>query len=222
MRFAQTTTFLLAFAAGAHAKISADALVASINNVTQLSAQTNDIATNIRFTNAFRLGSQVLNNFRKIVHIVKDDIAAVSGSDSSASEARPEFLNVTNVQECTSGIQKMNKTSAQVNGVEKRQAVPPYTETNQQLICDALATVNKFVQVHIALLSTVIGKSGLLSYTPLTAPIGAVLRTLEGVVDTLAFGIIALIPFCADDTQQRIDSLDQKFQEAKAAYNPFD
>ncbi|KAM3535570.1 hypothetical protein MY4038_001255 [Beauveria bassiana] len=219
MRFAQTTTFLLAFAAGAHAKISADALVASINNVTQLSAQTNDIATNIRFTNAFRLGSQVLNNFRKIVQIVKDDIAAVSGSDSSGSEARPEFLNVTNVQECTSGIQKMNKTSARVNGVEKRQAVPPYTETNQQLICDALAT---FVQVHIALLSTVIGKSGLLSYKPLTAPIGAVLRTLEGVVDTLAFGIIALIPFCADDTQQRIDSLDQKFQEAKAAYNPFD
>ncbi|KAM0743908.1 hypothetical protein ACQRIT_001222 [Beauveria bassiana] len=188
MRFAQTTTFLVAFAAGAHAKISANAL-------------------------------QVLNNFRKIVQIVKDDIAAVSGSDSSASEARPEYFNVTNVQECTSGVQKMNKTSAQVNGVDKRQAVPPYTETNQQLICDALAT---FVQVHIALLSTVIGKSGLLSYTPLTAPIGAVLRTLEGVVDTLAFGIIALIPFCADDTQQRIDSLDQKFQEAKAAYNPFD
>jgi hypothetical protein len=76
------------------------------------------------------------------------------------------------------------------------------------------------VQVHIALLSTVIGKRGLLSYTSLTAPIGAVLRTLEGVVDSLAFGIIALIPFCADDTQTKIDSLDQKFQEAKDAYSP--
>ncbi|KAM3459114.1 hypothetical protein MY3296_000261 [Beauveria thailandica] len=173
---------------------------------------------NIKFTNAFRLGSHVLNNFRKIVQIGKDDIAAISASDSAVAEARPECLNVTNVQECTRDVQKMSESSVQVNGVEKRQAVPPYTETNQQLICDALAT---FVQVHIALLSTVIGKSGLLSYTPLTAPIGAVLRQLEDVVDTLAFGIIAPIPFCADDTQQRIDALDQKFQEAKAAYNPY-
>ncbi|KAM0671145.1 hypothetical protein ACQRIU_001540 [Beauveria bassiana] len=219
MRFARITTFLLAFTAGAHAQISADALVASINDITQLSAQTNDLATRITFSNFYRLSPPVLMNFRKIVQIVKDDIAAVSGSNSSASEARSEYLNVTNVQECTSGIQKMNKASGQVNGVEKRQAVPPYTETNQQLICDALAA---FVQVHIVLLSTVIGKRGLLSSTPFTAPIGAVLRELEGAVDTLAFGIIALIPFCADDTQQRIDSLDQKFQEAKAAYNPVD
>jgi hypothetical protein len=57
MRFAQSTTFLLALATGAHAQISADALVSSINNITQLSAQTNDIAKNIKFTNAFRLGS---------------------------------------------------------------------------------------------------------------------------------------------------------------------
>ncbi|KAM3554873.1 hypothetical protein ARSEF4850_006261 [Beauveria asiatica] len=141
MRFAHSTTFLLALATGAHAKISADAVVASINNITQLSAHTNDIAMNIKFTNAFRLGSQVLNNFHKIVQIVKDDIAAICASDSAVAEARPECFNVTDVQECTRDVQKMSESSVQVNGVEKRQAVPPYTETNQQLICDALASV---------------------------------------------------------------------------------
>lgn len=44
-------------------------------------------------------------------------------------------------------------------------------------------TFRQFVIIHQQLLGTVIGQHGLLEQTPLTAPVGAVLRVLEGVVD---------------------------------------
>lgn len=72
--------------------------------------------------------------------------------------------------------------------------------------------------VHQALLKTVIGKHGLLSLTPFTQPIGAVLRTLEGGVDTLAFGIIDSVPTCAQDSTQNKNSLDSTLSDAVEKY----
>lgn len=75
------------------------------------------------------------------------------------------------------------------------------------------------MQVHQELLSTVIGKHGLLSLTPFTQPIAAVLRTLEGVVDTIAFGIIDTVPTCAEDATTQKQSLDSKLSDAVDTYS---
>lgn len=73
--------------------------------------------------------------------------------------------------------------------------------------------------VHQELLKTIIGKHGILSLTPFTQPIAAVLRTLEGVVDTLAFGIIDTVPTCAQDATQNKNNLDSTLQDAQDTYN---
>lgn len=67
---------------------------------------------------------------------------------------------------------------------------------------------------------TVIGKKGLLSNTPLTAAVATVLRALEGVVDELAFGIIALVPGCAEGANKDKDALDGTLADAIQAYTP--
>ncbi|KAG7286437.1 hypothetical protein NEMBOFW57_008747 [Staphylotrichum longicolle] len=54
-----------------------------------------------------------------------------------------------------------------------------------------------FVKVHQQLLDIIIGKGGFLTQIPFVGPpIAAVLRSIEGVVDSIAFGIIDLV----DDT----------------------
>lgn len=75
------------------------------------------------------------------------------------------------------------------------------------------------MQVHEELLKTVIGKHGLLSLTPFTQPVAAILRALEGVVDTLAFGIIDAVPTCAQDATQNKNSLDATLSDAQDTYN---
>ncbi|KAG9859598.1 hypothetical protein KCU77_g4809, partial [Aureobasidium melanogenum] len=51
-------------------------------------------------------------------------------------------------------------------------------------------------------------------------PVAAVLRSLEGVVDTLAFGVIDSVPFCADDATSDKDNLDGTLSKAICAYTP--
>lgn len=73
--------------------------------------------------------------------------------------------------------------------------------------------------VHQQLLQTVIGKHGLLSITPFTQPVAQILRTLEGGVDTLAFGIINEVPSCAKDAMQNKNSLDMTLQQSVQTYS---
>jgi hypothetical protein len=73
--------------------------------------------------------------------------------------------------------------------------------------------------IHQELLKTVIGKHGLLSLTPFTKPIAAVLQTLEGGVDELAFGIIDSVPTCAQDATQNKNSLDSTLRDARDKYD---
>jgi hypothetical protein len=64
-----------------------------------------------------------------------------------------------------------------------------------------------------------IGKHGLLSLTPYTQPIAQLLRSLEGSVDALAFGIIDVIPTCAQDATNNKNSLDQTLATAIDIYS---
>ncbi|KAJ7182507.1 hypothetical protein C8R43DRAFT_1228911 [Mycena crocata] len=83
---------------------------------------------------------------------------------------------------------------------------PPFTAAAD---CKAIAgALIKFVQVHQLVLSTVIGKHSIFAQFGLTAPIAAVLRTLEGGIDAFAFALIALIPCEKLTVQQGQNELD--------------
>ncbi|EDU47400.1 hypothetical protein PTRG_04493 [Pyrenophora tritici-repentis Pt-1C-BFP] len=65
-----------------------------------------------------------------------------------------------------------------------------------------------FVRVHQALLNILIGKAGLFQAVPFIGqPIAAVLRQIEGVVDTIAFMLIATFEARASDFQKEASTL---------------
>ncbi|KAJ7763771.1 hypothetical protein B0H16DRAFT_1883668, partial [Mycena metata] len=61
--------------------------------------------------------------------------------------------------------------------------------------------LGSFVQVHKVLLATVIGKYAIFVQFGATAPVAAVLRTLEATIDSFAFAMINLIPCGADSVR---------------------
>ncbi|KAG9256887.1 uncharacterized protein F5Z01DRAFT_672115 [Emericellopsis atlantica] len=92
-----------------------------------------------------------------------------------------------------------------------------FAKDDQSAICDALTS---FVKVHQNLLEIVIGKAGLLTIVPFVGqPVAAVLRALEGVVDTLAGDIISLVPTCAKGAKMDIDMLQGTLEKAISAYS---
>ncbi|KAF1350677.1 hypothetical protein BDV97DRAFT_397687 [Delphinella strobiligena] len=107
-------------------------------------------------------------------------------------------------------------TTAQ-NDIIAMDGTAAYTDTTaEQDVCDAF---HNFVIVHQNLLSLLIGKSGLLESVFL-GPIASVLLSLESVVDTLAFGIIDAVPFCANTATNDKNNLDDTLGKAICAYTP--
>ncbi|KAF5845933.1 hypothetical protein GGP41_008446 [Bipolaris sorokiniana] len=75
-------------------------------------------------------------------------------------------------------------------------------------ISAALTPAQIFVRVHQVLLNILIGKAGLFTTIPFIGqPVAAVLRQVEGVVDTIAFGIIDLVESRAADLQREANNL---------------
>lgn len=73
--------------------------------------------------------------------------------------------------------------------------------------------------MHQELLKIVIGKSGLLEGIFL-GPVAAVLRSLEGVIDTLSFGVIDSAPVCEAAATTDKSHLDDILGKAVCAYTP--
>lgn len=73
--------------------------------------------------------------------------------------------------------------------------------------------------MHQNLLETIIGQKSILAGTPFTAPVTTILRAIEGVVDKLAFGIIDLVPTCADGAKQDADALSGTIDQAIKEYS---
>lgn len=259
MRFTAVFSASLALAAGANAMSAAD-MVNNINDITDKSSDTNDIAKSISAVNMFQTAPQVVNNFKEIIETVTKDITAMnakrdlSDAEKAILSKRQECLDVTDVQKCLQDVGEIAGNPGQalgrkrraihskrqecldvadvekcledlgeviedpseILGSRKRQANPEYSEMEQNQVCNAF---RGFVQVHQALLKTVIGKHGLLSLTPFTQPIAAVLRTLEGGVDTIAFGIIDTVPTCAEGATNDKNSLDMTLKDAQDKYN---
>ncbi|KAJ5151629.1 hypothetical protein N7492_009924 [Penicillium capsulatum] len=252
MRFTASFSTALALAAGAHAVMPAKEVVMNVNKITDISSDTNDIASSLGVTNVFQKAPQVVKNFKEIITTVSQDITAMN-NDKRSLKARQECLDVTDVEKCIQDLGDIIEDPSEILGrrqlpdiegiiedpseilgrrqlpdVEgiaeeptqvlgrKRQNPPPYTDDEQNQVCGAF---REFVRVHQALLNTVIGKHGLLSLTPFTKPVAAVLRTLEGGVDTIAFAIIDLVPTCAEGATNDKNKLDMTLKEAQDKYN---
>jgi len=64
-----------------------------------------------------------------------------------------------------------------------------------------------FIRVHQELLNILIGKAGLFNLVPfIGAPITAVLRLVEGVVDTIAYALVNAVQSRAKDFQEQLSS----------------
>ncbi|KAK6345964.1 hypothetical protein TWF730_010302 [Orbilia blumenaviensis] len=95
-------------------------------------------------------------------------------------------------------IQTTTTAIAQMQGTEK-----VTVEDDRQAIAKAF---REFVRVHQVLLNTLIGKAGLFNTVPVVGqPVASVLRQLEAVVDTIAFGLIDIVE--SDDMKAQADSL---------------
>ncbi|KAK6357679.1 hypothetical protein TWF718_001987 [Orbilia javanica] len=76
--------------------------------------------------------------------------------------------------------------------------------TDAKNIADAF---RNFVKVHQALLNILIGKAGLFNTVPIIgAPVAAVLRQLENIVDTVAFGLIDLVEVAVHKAAMQSDA----------------
>ncbi|KAJ6570512.1 hypothetical protein DFH09DRAFT_1080076 [Mycena vulgaris] len=88
--------------------------------------------------------------------------------------------------------------------------------------CDpVVAALLEFVRIHQALLSTVISKHSIFAQFGGTAPITAILRALEGGIDALALGLIALIPCASTTVSMGQNMLDTSVRNSIALYSEF-
>lgn len=86
----------------------------------------------------------MVNNFRRIVTLVLNDIAAMGEMDKRALEARKACLNGANEEKCLRDIGDIVEKPDQSIWRQKRQAAPPFTRENQQAICAAFRGLSYF------------------------------------------------------------------------------
>jgi len=96
--------------------------------------------------------------------------------------------------------------STATTAISQMQGMPPVPAgADSDAIFDAF---REFVRVHQVLLNILIGKAGLFQTVPFIGqPVAAVLRQVESVVDTIAFGLIDTVESRASDLQSQAQSL---------------
>ncbi|KAF7332844.1 UVI-1 protein [Mycena venus] len=95
------------------------------------------------------------------------------------------------------------------------QGTPPFDDVDAGPIVDVLTN---FVRIHQALLSTVIGKHSIFAQFGLAAPIAAILRSLESIIDTFAFALIAMIPTKTASVEAGKNALDTSVKNTIELY----
>lgn len=179
MHFAQLTTSFLALATAGRAAMSSDTVVANVEKVTQLSADTNTIAVKINLLNFARYAPVL------ILPVCGVDMPKLTSSTASGQQLGPNRRNryevycqceledkrdlVEDIDELTEGTVKAiwpKKTPGcpAVHRGEPASHLRRFSRcksaTQQQQLN---SNMPQFVRVHQALLATVIGKHGLLS-----------------------------------------------------------
>ncbi|KAI1423904.1 UVI-1 [Xylaria sp. FL1777] len=90
--------------------------------------------------------------------------------------------------------------------IQLRDTPPVTVEADADLILNAF---RGFVRVHQELLNILIGKAGIITDVPVVGPpVAAVLRKVEGVVDTVAITLINLVEVRSKDLENEANNLD--------------
>ncbi|RMZ00937.1 hypothetical protein D0860_07800 [Hortaea werneckii] len=157
---------------------------------------------------------QMVANIQKITQLSQDLQPVANAINTGDNAIFKRQLTTNAFQPTIDGLQQIIRVA--YDDIDNMPGTGDYTAANAQPVCDAFSD---FVVVHQELLRIIIGKSGLLESIFL-GPVAAVLRSLEDVVDTLAFGVIDSVPSCqASATQQKRD-LDETLDKAVCAYTP--
>ncbi|CAN9478084.1 unnamed protein product [Alternaria alternata] len=132
--------------------------------------------------------------------------AAVALSVPVAAQLSPAQV-VSNIRTLTQKSQALQAPAQTTTAIAQMQGMPPVPAgADSDAIFDAF---REFVRVHQALLNILIGKAGLFQTVPFIGqPLAAVLRQIENVVDTIAFGLIDAVESRASDLQREANSLD--------------
>ena len=137
------------FTAVAHSQVGSQDLIDNIDSITDLSSQTNDVAQSISFNNVFStapvnlqvpilrpnrwpLWQMLIDDFRQIIQFASEDIASMG--NPTRRKTKRELLDSEQARRYTGSV---TARAASFTTAQKRQASPPYTETNQLQICDA-------------------------------------------------------------------------------------
>ncbi|KAJ6477217.1 hypothetical protein DFH09DRAFT_1379429 [Mycena vulgaris] len=146
-----------------------------------------------------------------IVTTVSRDINTVV-STLSTSTTGPDVVTMGNTLVGQFNVIISNLTA----DTTAMKATPPFTAKAD---CDAIVlALDTFVKVHQDLLATVFGKHSILAEFAVTAPVAAVLQTLEGIIDTFAFAMIDLIPCGTDSVTNGKNGLDASVEKTIKLY----
>ncbi|KAL9105679.1 MAG: hypothetical protein Q9227_009197 [Pyrenula ochraceoflavens] len=180
-------------------QLDGQTVVQAINDVATQSSELILIVQSVNITNLLAVVPEIVKGFQDIIHAVETETVELGGSISVPSP---------NITHSRRDLQYRQSSSS------------PQPFNDEALEFEICETFRAFVVIHQQLLSLVIGSNGLLSTTPVTRPLGQVLSTLESVIDSLAFGIIDLVPACAKGATNDKNSLDQTLRRAVDTYNP--
>ncbi|KAJ7190088.1 hypothetical protein GGX14DRAFT_580120 [Mycena pura] len=143
--------------------------------------------------------AQVVTNIGIVTTVSGDINSILSTLSTSTTASDVATMGQTVVTDFTTIVNNL------AGDTTAMQATPPFGDADAQLIVVAL---DDFVHVHQTLLATVIGKHSIFSQFGVTAPITAILRSLEAGIDSFAFAMIDLIPTRSSDVTDDKDQLD--------------
>ncbi|KAJ7870919.1 hypothetical protein B0H14DRAFT_3439728 [Mycena olivaceomarginata] len=154
---------------------------------------------------------QVTGNIKIVTSVSGNINSVLVGFSTTPTPSQAQTISQTVV----TGFQTIISDLA--GDVTAMQATPPFSD-GADLIVTAL---RDFVGVHQALLSTVIGKHTIFAQFGLTAPITAVLRSLEAGIDSFAFALIDMIPTKEADVTADKNMLDGSVGNTISLYEQF-
>ncbi|KAJ7351284.1 hypothetical protein DFH08DRAFT_694581 [Mycena albidolilacea] len=158
------------------------------------------------------LPKDVVINIRVVTTISGNIASTLTGLTTSTGPS--EIANIG--QTLVAGFTEIIKNVA--GDIVAMQATPPLNNADAGPIADALREVILCSQTPTRLLSIVIGKHSIFAQFALTVPIVAVLRSLEGAVDSFAYAMITLIPTKQISVTSDLHGLDVSVDNTIAKY----
>ncbi|KAF5318808.1 hypothetical protein D9619_010860 [Psilocybe cf. subviscida] len=146
-----------------------------------------------------------------------NNVAIISGNANSALVSLSGSSSFTQVKNTGESLAtSFNLIITNVNAAVAAMSVTPaFTDIQADSVVGAL---NGFITIHQTLLGTVIGKRSFFGQFGATAPIAAVLRSLETCVDGFAGSLIALIPTRTSTVQMGTGQLGGTLKNSIKAY----